>query len=118
MTMVDTMDMFATFDFADPSLVVGDRDPTTVPTQALYLLNSPFVGELAAATVDRVSGETTDDAERVRVIFESLLGRLPEDDEVEAALEYVADFPSESENDGWVSLCRSLFSCNEFLFTR
>ena len=33
----------ALFDFADPSLVVGERATTTVPAQALYLMNSPFV---------------------------------------------------------------------------
>ena len=31
------------FDMADPSLIFGQRDVTTVPTQALYLMNNPFV---------------------------------------------------------------------------
>ena len=31
------------FDFAEPSILVGQRDVTNVPTQALYLMNSEFV---------------------------------------------------------------------------
>src|SRR6185312_15622447 len=33
----------ALFDFAEPSLVIGERATTTVPAQALFLLNNPFV---------------------------------------------------------------------------
>ena len=33
----------ALFDFSDPSLTSGKREITTVPSQALYLMNSPFL---------------------------------------------------------------------------
>ena len=36
-------DSLQLFDFADPSLMKGKRDVTTVPLQALYLMNSEFV---------------------------------------------------------------------------
>ena len=36
-------DVLDLFDFAEPSLVTGDRETTNVPVQALYLMNSPFV---------------------------------------------------------------------------
>ena len=36
-------DTLQVFDMADPSLIFGKRDVTTVPTQALYLMNNPFV---------------------------------------------------------------------------
>ena len=35
------------FNFAEPSLVTGQREITNVPLQALYLMNSPFVSERA-----------------------------------------------------------------------
>ena len=38
-------EVLAVFDVADPSLVVGQREVTTVATQALFLMNSPFVLE-------------------------------------------------------------------------
>ena len=33
------------FDFPEPELLTGRRGITTVPTQALYMMNSPFVVE-------------------------------------------------------------------------
>ena len=41
--------MFRTFDFATPDTHSPQRFTTTVPQQALFLLNSPFVLEQAAA---------------------------------------------------------------------
>ncbi len=42
-------EMLNIFDVADPSLVVGQREVTTVATQALYMMNSPFVMQHAEA---------------------------------------------------------------------
>ena len=36
-------EVFEAFDFADPSLVVGRREASTVAPQALFLINHPFV---------------------------------------------------------------------------
>jgi hypothetical protein len=36
-------EMLRLFDAADPELVVSQRDATTVPAQALFMLNSPFM---------------------------------------------------------------------------
>ena len=44
----------ALFDFADPSLVTGERATTSGPSQALYLMNSPFVIRQAEAAADRL----------------------------------------------------------------
>lgn len=35
-------EILALFDFPEPSIVVGRRDVTTVPTQALFFMNNPF----------------------------------------------------------------------------
>ena len=43
------LESLALFDFADPSLVTGERATTTGPAQALYLMNSPFVIRQAEA---------------------------------------------------------------------
>src|SRR5258708_15346334 len=42
-------EMLGTFDFPEPSETKGVRDVTTVPTQALFLMNSRFVIEQARA---------------------------------------------------------------------
>ncbi len=41
------LELFEAFDFGDPNLVNGRRNVSTVATQALYLMNSPFVREQA-----------------------------------------------------------------------
>ena len=48
--------MLQVFDMADPSLIVGKRDVTTVPTQALFLMNNPFVLRQAEEMAKRISG--------------------------------------------------------------
>src|SRR5947209_6463549 len=45
--------VFRTFDFASPDATSPQRLETTVPQQALFLLNSPFVIELARSLVGR-----------------------------------------------------------------
>ena len=42
------------FDVADPSFSVGQREVTTVATQALFLMNSPFVIENCQATANPI----------------------------------------------------------------
>jgi mono/diheme cytochrome c family protein len=60
-------DVLDLFDFAEPSLVTGDRETTNVPVQALYLMNSPFVRSRARALADRLlrADPGNDDAARI-----------------------------------------------------
>src|SRR5262249_45034972 len=52
--------MFDTFDHPDMNVTAGARHVSTVPTQALTLLNNPFVLSEAALFAARVSRETND----------------------------------------------------------
>ena len=56
------------FDFAEQGMVTGSRDTTTVATQALYLLNDPFVRQQALTLAEPLlpATETLDDAGRDR----------------------------------------------------
>ncbi|MBN9522031.1 PSD1 domain-containing protein [bacterium] len=83
------------FDPADQTLVSVKRDTTTVPGQALFLLNSPFVRKQSLALAERVLAEkTTDDADRVRSAYRLALGRTPAPAEVERALGFVGEYES------------------------
>ncbi|QDU24122.1 PSD1 and planctomycete cytochrome C domain-containing protein [Urbifossiella limnaea] len=82
------------FDPADQTLVTVKRDTTTVPGQALFLLNSPFVRRNALALADRLLAATTDDAERVTTAYRLTLGRSPSQAEVERALGFVGEYES------------------------
>ena len=82
------------FDFANPDATVARRFQTTVPQQALFMLNNGFVAEAARAAArsasQAVGGGSGNDAERVRWLYRSLLQRDPDADEVRAALVFVA----------------------------
>jgi hypothetical protein len=68
----------AAFDPVTQTLVSGQREETTVPTQALFLLNSPFVREQSLLLANRLlSDKHGSDTERIRTAFERVLGRGP-----------------------------------------
>ncbi|MGC4013891.1 MAG: DUF1553 domain-containing protein [Luteolibacter sp.] len=50
------------FDPVSQTLVTGQREATTVPRQALFFLNSPFVREQALAFAKNVNDGTAEDA--------------------------------------------------------
>jgi hypothetical protein len=80
------------FDFAEQGMVTGRRDVTTVPSQALYLLNDPFVRKQSLALANRLLAETTlDDKARVDRAYRLILGRAVTAAEIERATGYLAD---------------------------
>ena len=81
-----------TFDLAEPSFVVGDRDETSVPSQALYLLNDPWVTEQADVMARELLGMRADDEERARVAFMRTLGREPTASEMGSVRSFFRDF--------------------------
>jgi hypothetical protein len=83
----------AAFDPVSQTFVSGQRDSTTVPTQALYLLNGPFIREQALALAGRiVAGADRFDAEWIREIYVRALARSPSDQEVARAEKFLASF--------------------------
>src|SRR5262249_59752386 len=72
------------FDGADPNSSTATRDVSTVPTQALFFLNDPFVH----AAADRFAGQLltmVDDAARIDEVHCHCLGRRPTKREREIA---------------------------------
>jgi hypothetical protein len=110
------------FDFADPEVTVGRRDVTTVATQALYLLNSPFVLGQARAAAGRLLALPCDDAGRVGDLYRRALGRAPTAEETRKALDFVARFRGTvrggpgADVEAWGALCLAVFGCTEFRF--
>jgi cytochrome c553 len=81
------------FDPVEQTLVTGRRDATTVPGQALYLLNSPFVQQQSVALAARL-GKDASDKGRIETAYRLTLGRLPTDKESERALAFLAEYES------------------------
>lgn len=83
------------FDFADQGLVTGSRETTTVPTQALYLLNDAFVRRNSLATAESLLANSNfDDRARIEAAYLKTLGRSPSPTEVQRAQFYVAEYQS------------------------
>ena len=81
------------FDFAEQGMVSGSRETTTVATQALYLLNDPFVRRQALElATDLLSRADLDDAARLRLAYRRALGRTATESELERAVAYLAEF--------------------------
>jgi hypothetical protein len=71
-------DVFRTFDFASPDASSPRRYVTTVPQQALFLMNSPFVIEQAQHAASALEGVSADPATRIRALYRQLYARDPE----------------------------------------
>ena len=83
-------DVLINFDFATPDMVTGLRHQTTVPQQALFLMNSPIVIELARRLVARPDFvANTDDADRLKFLYERIYQRPPDENETRLGLEFV-----------------------------
>jgi hypothetical protein len=83
------------FDPVQQALVTGQRDTTTVPTQALFLLNSGFVRQQSLALADRLLAQAErPEAELIQEAYVRTLGRSADEREVARAANYLAEFTS------------------------
>jgi hypothetical protein len=79
-------EMFNTFDFANPELTTGERVITTVPQQALFMMNSPFVAEQVRKLLTRKDfPKSGTDEEKVTFIYRTAFQRPPTAREIEQA---------------------------------
>jgi hypothetical protein len=113
----------ALFDGADPNATTADRLSTTVPTQALYFLNDPFVHAKSMKWARRLLTHAPDEKKRIELAWQQSMGRLPGNDELLEANEFLAAYRVELKSNGLDDLetralaayLRSLFGSNEFL---
>ncbi len=83
-----TLPSVRSFDTADPAAHTPKRHVTTVPQQALFMMNSPFVAEQARAFArSLVEGS---DEDRIRFAYQRILGRDPTPEEVEIGLGFLS----------------------------
>lgn len=84
-------DLFAAFDYADPSVPIERRSQTTVAHQVLALLNSPLALEASAAFAARLlAAPELDEAGRIGRAYLVAFGRPPHATEILRAREWLA----------------------------
>jgi len=101
------------FDGPDPNASTPIRQTTTVPTQALFFLNDPFVHGRA----DRLSYTLMtlpDDRSRVDWVCRLLYGRPAREIDVERTTRFLAN--AGDVRTAWVARLRVLFASNEFIY--
>ena len=110
-------EVYKTFDFPEPTQIIGRRDVTTVPSQALFFLNSRFAIDAAVVAAQRIVSDTAlrDDEARIRRAYAVLLGREPARDEIADAAAFLAE-EKESPSAGWSALVQSLMAGTEFRY--
>jgi hypothetical protein len=103
---------FEVFDMPDQNVTCGRRDVTTVPTQALTLLNNEFILEQARRFGARVRESAAHDRiAMVDMAYEIALSRLPGDEERKLGIEFLRKNSIED-------LAHVLLNLNEFVYLR
>lgn len=106
-------ELFEAFDFADPSMVSGRRNTSTVAPQALYLMNHPFVFERAKHAAERLLQKPLNRRERVVLAYRLTLGREPSPGELNIGLRHLDE--SDAVED-WTQLIQALFASIDFRY--
>jgi hypothetical protein len=105
------------FDFPDPSLIIGERSVTTVPAQALYLMNNPFVIRQSEGMAEKLLASEGDDDSKLTRAYLLCFSRRPSDKELSTARKFLAEYGrNRSPRAAWAGLCQSLFASAEFSY--
>ncbi|HVU86852.1 MAG TPA: DUF1553 domain-containing protein [Pirellulales bacterium] len=127
---VDRQDLpgiFRMFDFASPDVSTPQRPTTTVPQQALFGMNAPFVLEQARHLAARPEvAAATDPAAKVQALYQAALGRWAEADEVQLGVQFLAHVQPAATAGApvdqaarlspWEQYAQALLLSNEFMF--
>jgi hypothetical protein len=88
-------EVYGQFDFANPDITTGKRYETTVPQQALFMMNNPLVVELSRRLVNQEEFKELPDREsRIQFLYERIYQREPTDVEIKLGDRYIEDTPA------------------------
>jgi hypothetical protein len=116
----------ALFDGPDTNTTTDQRTSSTVPQQALFLMNDPWVQEQGEGFARRLMAASADPGQRIELAHQLAWSRPARPEEVERGLRYVEEYrkrlaeagaPAERvELEAWTSYARVVFSANEFVY--
>jgi hypothetical protein len=114
--------LFEVFDFANPSLVTGRRDVSTVAPQALFMMNHAFVRTQARLTAERLlSDSQLKESHRIDHAYLQILGRHATEEEISLSQEFLKALIDKTEKgriEAWTQMVQSLFSTIDFRYVR
>jgi len=109
------------FDFPPPDEITGARQSSNVPTQSLFMMNSPFVRRQANKLAERLlARDAQSETDRMHRLFFAAYGRPGSPGEIRRGVEYIAGSGGESKTDSqdaaaWTQLCHAVLMSTEFL---
>ena len=120
------LEILSVFNFPHPNDITGARAQTTVATQALFLMNAPFVKERARQLNQRIHAlEFQSEEAQLNFAYLLVVGRPPSTNEMMIAQRFI-DSLSQAEvvqigtptlrKDAWEQLCHALLISNSFIF--
>jgi cytochrome c553 len=120
--------MFIAFDYPLPISAIGNRSASTVPSQALIMMNNEFVASQAEAWASRLRTETLNVEDRARRMFSQAFGRPARENEVQVVLRFAesqraryaeaGSIENQIEQQVWTDVAHVLFNSAEFIYIR
>ncbi|MDB5335284.1 MAG: hypothetical protein JWN70_903 [Planctomycetaceae bacterium] len=111
---------FELMDLPDTTTSCEQRNVSTIPTQALTLLNSEFMNEQARVLAARLQREAGKDLEKqVTLAYRLTLGRSPQAEELAVSVKFVQQRQATSKEVGdgaLAAFCLVLYNLNEFFY--
>ena len=112
-------DFLTLMDFPNATTPVGMRSETTVPTQALLMLNSEWIQAQAAALAQQVGEWGENDRECLARLYRRCYSRDPNPEEQKHCLELLRTMQQEKNSEeAWSILCHTLLMADGFLYVR
>ncbi len=114
-TGAKTADFNSLFDGPDGGGIIERRNQSIVAPQALFLLNESWLDQVSSVLAARIQREAASSSpeDRMRLLYEIALTRVPTSEETEIGLQLLAD---SSEGDPWIRYCRVILCSNEFIY--
>ncbi|MBN9117750.1 MAG: DUF1549 domain-containing protein [Planctomycetes bacterium] len=121
----NVFDFFQAFDFVEPHVGNGKRASTVIASQALYLMNNPFVTAQAKAFAGSLPKGGSDET-RAKSAYLRAFAREATADELSRAVSFVRKYDAalaDKEPDAaarraraWAAWCQVLFASSEFVY--
>jgi hypothetical protein len=114
------------FDAPDANLSTDVRTASTVPLQALYLMNGPLVGEVSRAWARQLRQGAIQEEDQLTAVIERAWCRRPQPGELKRAQGFLKACreagqaagltTAEATTEAWTSYLRAVINSNEFIY--
>ena len=114
---------FLAFDYPTPTSTLGRRSVSSVPSQALMLMNNELVTQQAAHWGKRVAAGKLQPRQRIEQMYLTAFSRLPQPKEIDQVMAFLEQQqhhhgidPASNDFRPWADLGHVLFNSSEFIF--